>query len=321
MTAPPVPADLDLRDFQFMPLDVVRLVDSDLTAIASGEEFKAAVLLWCKAWHQIPAASLPNDDRLLAHLAGFGRDLKGWKKVREVALRGFALADDGRLYHPVIAEKANEAGGAKQRRREQTEAATRARLARKAEREKADSSPTDEQRNVAANEERNVPRNVHQGTGTGTGTGILEEEEGARARRATFEETEAALRSIRELEGHPVSINTVIAPIWQLVLAGYDLKTQILPTIRNRAPQAKGPIRLWSYFVESIVADAQQKPIPAPKDAKPHGTHRGNSIAGGFDLIERAIAAEERAIAEAQGGHGSGKDDPIPLPRLRKGAA
>ena len=63
---PLVPAEVDLRDFGFMPLDVLRLRDSDLAALANGEEFKAAVLLWCAAWHQVPAASLPNDDRLLA---------------------------------------------------------------------------------------------------------------------------------------------------------------------------------------------------------------------------------------------------------------
>src|SRR5262249_39444810 len=41
MTAPmpPVPADLDLRDFPFMPLDVLRLRDSDLATLASGDEF------------------------------------------------------------------------------------------------------------------------------------------------------------------------------------------------------------------------------------------------------------------------------------------
>ena len=44
---PLVPAEVDLRDFAFMPLHVVRLRDSGLTAKASGDEFRAAVLLWC----------------------------------------------------------------------------------------------------------------------------------------------------------------------------------------------------------------------------------------------------------------------------------
>jgi hypothetical protein len=101
--------DCDLRDFSFMPLDVVRLRDSDLAALESAEAFRAAVLLWCASWHQLPAASLPDDDRVLANLAGFGRVVKEWQKVRQGALRGWVVCDDGRLYHSVIAEKANEA--------------------------------------------------------------------------------------------------------------------------------------------------------------------------------------------------------------------
>ncbi len=109
MTLPLTPTDLDLRNFAYMPLDVVRLRDSDIAVVSSGEEFRAAVLLWCSAWHQVPAASLPDDDRLLASLAGFGRDIEGWMRVKEVALRGFVRCEDGRLYHPVIADKALEA--------------------------------------------------------------------------------------------------------------------------------------------------------------------------------------------------------------------
>lgn len=106
MSQPLTPPDCDLRGMPFMPLHVVRLVDSDLYALATGEEFKAAVTLWCKAWLQVPAASLPNDDRILAHLSGAGGR---WRKVKDMALRGFVLCDDGRLHHPVLAENALEA--------------------------------------------------------------------------------------------------------------------------------------------------------------------------------------------------------------------
>ena len=101
---PLTPAGCDLRGLPYMPLDVVRLIDSDLTAISTGEQFKAAVLLYCKAWNQVPAASLPSDDRILAHLVGL--TAPAWRRVRDVALRGWVLCSDGRLYHPVIAEKA-----------------------------------------------------------------------------------------------------------------------------------------------------------------------------------------------------------------------
>jgi uncharacterized protein YdaU (DUF1376 family) len=103
---PLTPADCDLRGLEFMPLDTVRLLDSDLFALSTGEEFKAALALWCKSWTQIPAASLPDDDRVLAFLSGTGAR---WKKVKEIALRNWVRCSDGRLYHPVVAEKAMEA--------------------------------------------------------------------------------------------------------------------------------------------------------------------------------------------------------------------
>lgn len=103
---PLTPIDCDLRDFPFMPLDVTRLRDSDLAALESPEACWAAVLLWCASWHQQPAASLPDDDRVLSNLAGFGRVVKEWMKVRDGALRGWIKCSDGRLYHPTVVEKA-----------------------------------------------------------------------------------------------------------------------------------------------------------------------------------------------------------------------
>jgi HNH endonuclease/Protein of unknown function (DUF1376) len=104
---PLVPADCDLRDFPFMPLEVQRLRDSDLAALEGPEACWAAVLLWCVAWHQMPAASLPDDDRLLARFAGYQRAPREWKRIRDGALRGWVKCSDGRMYHPVVAEKAN----------------------------------------------------------------------------------------------------------------------------------------------------------------------------------------------------------------------
>jgi hypothetical protein len=119
---PLTPADCDLRDFLFMPLDVLRLRDSDIAVISSGDEFRCAVLLWCASWHQVPAASLPDDDIILSGLSGFGRVVKEWKRVREGALRGWIKCADGRLYHPVVSEKANEAWRGRLEYREKKEA-------------------------------------------------------------------------------------------------------------------------------------------------------------------------------------------------------
>jgi Protein of unknown function (DUF1376) len=123
-------AECDLRDFPYMPLDVMRLRDSETAVLLSDAEFRAAILLWCAAWHQVPAASVPADDRLLASLAGYGRDLKGWLRVKDGALRGFVECSDGRLYHAIVAQKAAEAWGKKWDRPDK--AAERSEHARKA---------------------------------------------------------------------------------------------------------------------------------------------------------------------------------------------
>jgi hypothetical protein len=100
---PLTPVDCDLRGLPYMPLETLRLLDSDFFALATAEEFRCALVLWCKAWQQVPAGSLPDDDRILAHLSG-ARDK--WCDVHDMSLHGFVKCSDGRLYHPVVSEKA-----------------------------------------------------------------------------------------------------------------------------------------------------------------------------------------------------------------------
>ena len=125
LPAPMTPADCDLRDFAFMPLDVRRLLTSETWVLGEADEKVAALSLWCEAWHQVPAASLPENERMLAHLSGAGQ--AGWKKVRDHALRGWIKCSDGRLYHPVVAEKAIEAWAKKETQRVRSRKANAAR--------------------------------------------------------------------------------------------------------------------------------------------------------------------------------------------------
>lgn len=131
---PLTPHDCDLTRLRWMPLDVERVIDSDTFGLSTGDEFKTAFRLWAKSWKQVPAASLPNDDRLLAHLAGL--ELSTWRKRKAIALRGWILCSDGRLYHPVIAEKAIESMG-KQEEHAEREANEETRQKRYRERRKA----------------------------------------------------------------------------------------------------------------------------------------------------------------------------------------
>lgn len=106
LPAPLTPADCNLRDFQFMQVDVHRVLTSDTWVLGTGDERAAAITLWLASWHQVPAGSIPKDDRVLAHLSQSG---PRWKKIKDHVLRGWIEASDGRLYHPVVAEKALEA--------------------------------------------------------------------------------------------------------------------------------------------------------------------------------------------------------------------
>ena len=102
------PPDCDLRGMEWMPLYGSRLFGSDFDAHASDAEFRAAMQWWWSAWNQIPAASLPDDEVAQCRLAGLGRDLKAWRKVKGRALYGFVACSDGRLYHRALAEFALE---------------------------------------------------------------------------------------------------------------------------------------------------------------------------------------------------------------------
>lgn len=74
--------------------------------------------------------------------------------------------------------------------------------------------------------------------------------------RDAFEETDAALRKIEGIEQHPIFADPVIAPIWQLVQQGMNLKTQIIPSIARQLKNSKAKrITRWSYFVPGILED------------------------------------------------------------------
>lgn len=174
---PLVPAEVDLRDFGFMPLDVRTLLTSTLWIKAKKDPrvAHAAVSLWCECWHQVPAASLPNDDEVLADLAKC--DPKEWARIKDRALLHFVECSDGRLYHRHVAAKALESWASKQAQRARTAAATAARAGKKRGPDGGDIGHRDDGRNgqrdgprdAQRHEQRDVERDVHQGTVKGQG--------------------------------------------------------------------------------------------------------------------------------------------------------
>lgn len=104
LQAPPISPDVELRDFQFMPLDVGRLRRSKawLTCKRRPELAFYMVNLWTAAWHDLPAGSLEDDDDVLADLAMCPP--KDWLRVKADVMRGWTKCSDGRLYHAVLCE-------------------------------------------------------------------------------------------------------------------------------------------------------------------------------------------------------------------------
>lgn len=123
MTAPDplTPDDCDLQDFPFMPLMVLRLRKSKAWVKARRNPALGFYMLnlWMAAWHEVPAGSLDDDDDVLADAAMC--DPAKWARVREDVLRGWVKCSDGRLYHPVVSERVQEAWASKQERRKRDE--------------------------------------------------------------------------------------------------------------------------------------------------------------------------------------------------------
>ena len=91
-----------------MPLDIARLRKSKAWVKCKRNPALAFYMinLWTASWHEVPAASLEDDDDLLADRALC--DPSKWEKIKEDVLQGWVRCSDGRLYYPDIAEKALE---------------------------------------------------------------------------------------------------------------------------------------------------------------------------------------------------------------------
>ncbi|MFC0411066.1 hypothetical protein [Roseomonas elaeocarpi] len=199
LPAPLTPADCDLRGYDFMPLFGHRLFGSVFDARATDAEFRAAVRLWWQAWQQCPAGSLPNDDGALAKLADFGRDVKGWLKVKGNALHGFVLCSDGRLYHHLLCEQALEAYERRGSERDR-KAKWRAAKAAKAAQAQRDNEGTGQER------PEDVPV-LSRGTTTGRPADVPAD----RTEQDRTEEKEPSLRS-GHAGGAPLSVEEAAPP-------------------------------------------------------------------------------------------------------------
>jgi hypothetical protein len=283
MVDPLVPLHVDLRDFPFMPLDVARLRDSAIVDEVSGDEFRAAILLWCAAWHQVPAGSLPNDPKQLSKFAGYGRVVSEWEKVAAGALYGWVECSDGRLYHPVVAEKALEAwekklefGQKSADRAERAKAAAEARWGKKDPGEP--STGADRKPEQADRRSEDTP--MHEQCARmpdalpkykGQGQGELRDKETLRSAREPRsrcpDEIEVWVRSL--LTGEPpVIVDPDVTPIRLLLAEPGFSRADVEAGIAAQLARGRKPARSWADFEGWIRRAARDRLAAAPKSVR-----------------------------------------------------
>lgn len=239
---PLVPPEVDLRDFAFMPLEFRRLFTSETWLLAKPEEKVAALALWCESWHQVPAASLPDNDRVLGMLSQIGAR---WPKLKAHALRGWVKCTDGRLYHPVVAEKALEAWARKLEQRHRTHAARVSKLQKQIE------DATGERKALLQDQ-------LHallQEPVTGTKGQLKGQEKGQRKRQGSADQKPSAAARRAENGGFPVTQD-----LWTAYAAAYRERYSVDP-VRNakvngmlarfleRVPAAEAP-EIAAFYVK-----------------------------------------------------------------------
>ena len=273
---PMTTVDNDIEGYDGFLLNVQKLMASELWALSTGDEFKAAVGLWCRAWTQKPHGSLPSDNRVLAGFSGAGAK---WNRVKDMALRGFIKCSDGRLYHETLCEDVLRASEAKSARLKRTEAATQARQKQR-------------------NSERNVERDVEQKDNVTTTNITLtlnedKKEDGLRRGREAIQNYDGLRDQLVQAAGWQTKRASggleVIGPIIALMASGADLELDVLPIIRRDAPRCNGPN--WKYFTNAIAQarDARIRASTIVSPERPVHEHTRTSRKGNLELVHEAI--------------------------------
>jgi hypothetical protein len=279
---PMTPPDCDLRGMPFMPLETGRLMDSDLFILSTGDQFKAAVALWCKSWNQIPGGSLPDNDQILEALSGS----KVWKKVREMALRGWVKCSDGRLYHPVVAQNAIQAWESRVEHRDTNESRNERQARwRKKVKEMSEllrsvgvtppmnASLAELERLVLLHVDGNVDAKTSTGSSTGTSpeTSTVADSETANKRR----DSKGTVKKKRGAKA-PLSASQ---PTWMLALIG--LWHEVLPELPG--------VVVMNAEREQAANDFRHWVLTTPRrDGTPRATNDEEFLAWTRDYFERA---------------------------------
>jgi uncharacterized phage protein (TIGR02220 family) len=175
---PPYLPDTKDKGWRF-EIDLQQVQQSDTWALASAEIRPWLLMLWVASWQQVPCGSLPSDDKVIA--ARIGMPFESFNAAKNVLMRGWWLASDGRLYHETITERVIAMLDRKKAERDR-QAAYRASL--KARKSAGDApaavtpaSPDEaSSSDVVTRDKRetnaSVTREYDTGTGTGTSTSL-----------------------------------------------------------------------------------------------------------------------------------------------------
>ncbi len=334
---PMTPAACDLRDFPRMMIDIVRLRASEFDAIADDGAWRAGFNLWLSSWHQVPAASLADDDTQLVKLAGLGRDLRTWRKLKAEALRGWVKASDGRLYHKVVAEMALEAWIEKVAQRKSSGAGNARRYSHTFDPQPFDAALAEAVGMLAAlnPQSKALSRRAakalpvgaatpptgsatglppgSQETGTVTGSRVVDVGVGASEPAAEVDYLKLAdhvcrTAGVRNIDPGQIVRSQQIVREW--LDAGAVFETDIIELIRDTVAISQVPIHSLNYFdapVRQAIARRAAKAAGATGAGRPR---RGNGLgmaepATSFDETPEQIAAREQRLSrwEIDDGH------------------
>jgi uncharacterized protein YdaU (DUF1376 family) len=291
-------SDHDVSGLDGFMLNTDLLMASELWALASGDEFKAAVGLWCRAWKQTPAGSLPSDDRVLAAFSGAG---KAWPKVKDMALRGFVKCSDGRLYHKTLCNdvvraskwkseaEAQKAGAADRKRRERDERSQMFERLKSVGVTPAFNTTTAALRELVTQQVTTsvTPPVTQPVTVTVTAiqgqdrTGQEVRDDGIVSTGATFvpretgiphtdqfAEIETALREAAGWQREPHPNLAVVGPVIEAIKAGVDLELDLLPAARAHGPTLRKRTS-WNYIIQVAITNRDNRLQAASNAAKP----------------------------------------------------
>lgn len=219
------------------------------------------------------ADKLPDDDHFIA---GFlASDVRVWKRIKAKLISlGKIRVEEGLLRN---FRATSEVDAALLRVASASDAGKQS-AAAKAAKKKAQESQNNGLVSTPVSTEVQRPFQQSTATATTTSTNHHHPKNGtgnghakAADDKTVFAECDSALRNIEGIGAHPVAVAPVIAPIWQLVQAGYSLHATVIPSVRRQVAAAGKPISRWSYFVKGILDDAKAAAVP-PAPAPPTKT-------------------------------------------------